>query len=182
MARRRPADKPLSEPTMVRSLTHICITWPQWVKHFVGNGRQNQRLLTYHDIRYLCLAITFENQRCHVQNFKFHTYSIDSKTNTSTVTFQVRVGIGLLWNFMGWFSNACEMCWLYWLTILCKLLPLLTHELIRALILLYAICVDKWQPSVVECIMFCDQIVRLGVHICCTYFGSKYSNIWGISV
>ena len=29
MAWRRPGDKPLSEPMMVRSLTHICITRPQ---------------------------------------------------------------------------------------------------------------------------------------------------------
>ena len=27
----QPGDKPLSEPMMVNSLTHICITWPQWV-------------------------------------------------------------------------------------------------------------------------------------------------------
>ena len=32
MACRQPGDKPLSEPTMVNSLTHICVTWPQWVK------------------------------------------------------------------------------------------------------------------------------------------------------
>ena len=32
MAWRRPGDKPLSEPTLVRSLTHICVTRPQWVK------------------------------------------------------------------------------------------------------------------------------------------------------
>ena len=32
MAWCRPGDKPLSEPMMVRLLTHICITWPQWVK------------------------------------------------------------------------------------------------------------------------------------------------------
>ena len=32
MAWRRPGDKPLSEPMMVRSLTHICVTRPQWVK------------------------------------------------------------------------------------------------------------------------------------------------------
>ena len=32
MAWRRPGDKPLSEPMMVRSLTHICVTQPQWVK------------------------------------------------------------------------------------------------------------------------------------------------------
>ena len=32
MAWRRPGDKPLSEPMMVRFLTHICVTRPQWVK------------------------------------------------------------------------------------------------------------------------------------------------------
>ena len=31
MAWRRPGDKPLSEPMMVRSTTHICVTRPQWV-------------------------------------------------------------------------------------------------------------------------------------------------------
>ena len=31
IAWRRPGDKPLSEPIVVRSLTHICITRPQWV-------------------------------------------------------------------------------------------------------------------------------------------------------
>ena len=36
MAWRRPGDKPLSEPMMVISLTHICVTRPQWVN--VDNG------------------------------------------------------------------------------------------------------------------------------------------------
>ena len=31
MAWRRPGDKPLSEPMMVSSTTHICVTRPQWV-------------------------------------------------------------------------------------------------------------------------------------------------------
>ena len=31
MAWRWPGDKPLSEPMMVSSLTHICVTRPQWV-------------------------------------------------------------------------------------------------------------------------------------------------------
>ena len=31
MAWRRPGDKPLSEPTMYRLPTHICVTQPQWV-------------------------------------------------------------------------------------------------------------------------------------------------------
>ena len=33
MAWRRPGDKPLSEPMLVSSLTHICVTRPQWVKY-----------------------------------------------------------------------------------------------------------------------------------------------------
>ena len=32
MAWRRPGDKPLSEPMMIRLLTHICVIRPQWVK------------------------------------------------------------------------------------------------------------------------------------------------------
>ena len=32
MAWRRPGDKPLSEPRMVRLPTHICFTRPQWVE------------------------------------------------------------------------------------------------------------------------------------------------------
>ena len=39
MAWRRPGDKPLSEPVMVRLLTQICVTRPQWVN-------QNDCLLT----------------------------------------------------------------------------------------------------------------------------------------
>ena len=34
MAWHRPGYKPLSEPMMVRLPTHICVTWPQWVKPF----------------------------------------------------------------------------------------------------------------------------------------------------
>ena len=34
MAWRQPGDKPLSEPMMVRLLTHICVTWPQWVNKY----------------------------------------------------------------------------------------------------------------------------------------------------
>ena len=37
MAWRRPGDKPLSEPMMVSSLTHICVTRPQWVKDNIAS-------------------------------------------------------------------------------------------------------------------------------------------------
>ena len=45
MAWRRPGDKPLSEPMMGSSLTHICVTRPQWVKGAVSY-RFSQGLLT----------------------------------------------------------------------------------------------------------------------------------------
>ena len=39
MAWRRPGDKPLSGPMMVRLPTHICVTQPQWVKwDWAGSG------------------------------------------------------------------------------------------------------------------------------------------------
>ena len=40
MAWRRPGDKPLSEPMVVRLLTHICVTRLQWVKA-TGPYRRN---------------------------------------------------------------------------------------------------------------------------------------------
>ena len=36
MAWRRPGDKPLFEPMMVRLPTHICVTRPQWVEWLLG--------------------------------------------------------------------------------------------------------------------------------------------------
>ena len=38
MAWRRPGDKPLSAPMMVSLLTHICVTWSQWVKVWWPSG------------------------------------------------------------------------------------------------------------------------------------------------
>ena len=45
MAWRRPGDKPLSEPMMVRLMTHICVTRPQWVnKSIQGNDVAGQMI------------------------------------------------------------------------------------------------------------------------------------------
>ena len=46
MAWRRPGDKPLSEPMLVRSLTHICVTRPQWVNQ--DYHPSSEPILTYH--------------------------------------------------------------------------------------------------------------------------------------
>ena len=47
MARRRPGDKPLSEPMMVSLLTHICVTRPQWV-----NGPTSRHSTQFDEGRY----------------------------------------------------------------------------------------------------------------------------------
>ena len=43
MAWRRPGDKPLSGPKMVRLLTHICVTRPQWVNPYQINLVQHSQ-------------------------------------------------------------------------------------------------------------------------------------------
>ena len=48
MAWRRPGDKPLSEPMMVILSTHICVTWPQWVKGYGPSVSTRCFLLTSH--------------------------------------------------------------------------------------------------------------------------------------
>ena len=47
MAWRRPGDKPLSEPMVVRLLTHICVTRPQWVKATGPYQRNNTCTLLF---------------------------------------------------------------------------------------------------------------------------------------
>ena len=58
MAWQRPGDKPLSEPMMVRLLTHICVARPQWVK------------LGYGECRMLYSIYCFESyhEACHLSN------------------------------------------------------------------------------------------------------------------
>ena len=42
-----PGNKPLSEPKMVSLLTHICITWPQWVNCVGKFSPMTQRANTF---------------------------------------------------------------------------------------------------------------------------------------
>ena len=63
MAWRRQGDKPLSEPMMVRSLTHICVTRPQWVRHHLRNQYPIQtdihsRQKPHHHKLFACRAVT----------------------------------------------------------------------------------------------------------------------------
>ena len=54
MAWRRPGVKPLSDPMLVRSLTHICVTRPQWViNDFITSSQPGlKNLFTNNPVRY----------------------------------------------------------------------------------------------------------------------------------
>ena len=45
MAWRRPGNKPLSEPMMVRSTTHICVTGPQWINLNMDMDGSNDQVI-----------------------------------------------------------------------------------------------------------------------------------------
>ena len=66
MAWRRPGNKPLSEPMMVRLPTNICVTRPQWVKYILGRNLWHKCKLHWCMIRiflinYLIPSLTKQN-------------------------------------------------------------------------------------------------------------------------
>ena len=63
MAWRRPGDKPLSEPMVARSPTHMCVTRPQWV-NMVCNGLTLSGLLMHICFRSRVLAWLSNGSGC----------------------------------------------------------------------------------------------------------------------
>ena len=68
-----PGDKPLSQPMMVRLLTHICITRPQWVKKtfnylFIFSFEKSQKKQLYsilHPKKLTPGELTHDTKQCH---------------------------------------------------------------------------------------------------------------------
>ena len=67
MAWRRPGDKPLFEPMMVNSMTHICVTRPQWVNITKYVLRLTNVIINIQDRtrwkRYVCFAYILSRVR-----------------------------------------------------------------------------------------------------------------------
>ena len=81
MAWRRPGDKPLSEPMMVILPTHICVTWPQWVKEFELSeslGRLTESLWCHNEW-------TLSHPHC---SKKFYQHTIDATLDFFFIIFQ----------------------------------------------------------------------------------------------
>ena len=68
MAWRRPGDKPLSEPMMVSSLTHICVTRPQWVKVQHPHQGAEQTTPKVRTNGYIILKLTHANKARAIPN------------------------------------------------------------------------------------------------------------------
>ena len=78
MAWRRPGDKPLSEPMMVRLPTHICVTRPQWV-----NKKNAHERNICSDFRYYTFKIASTSCWGHWVNPKFNlTFHCHFETRT----------------------------------------------------------------------------------------------------
>ena len=73
MAWRRPGDKPLSGPMMVRLPTHICVTRPQWV--YCAHWKDSQHLTNERQILHrtfsLCLSKITEymHRKHHIKQY-----------------------------------------------------------------------------------------------------------------
>ena len=87
MAWRRPGDMPLSEPMMVSSTTHICVTRPQWVK--------NDSIYYIRVIDKVSWAITKLDisNIFYLPNFWNHAFSWSA---------YIKFGIKLCWNPLAW--------------------------------------------------------------------------------
>ena len=74
MAWRRPGDKPLSGPMIVRLPTHICFTRPQWVNSL----HQNKVTIPLNnDVNYS--APRYQVQNCHISHERFSHCSMFSE-------------------------------------------------------------------------------------------------------
>ena len=124
MAWRRPGDKPLSEPMLVRSLTHICVTRPQCVKSHLSLI-QNMDLL-------------FTNICCHSNGYAYH----DDRLREFPHTF-VPISV----------SNISFIIWIFirrWANMTSGQIMVKSHVHVRALYVLLTLCAGNPRRSVMQ--------------------------------
>ena len=126
MTWRRPGDKPLSEPMLVKSLTHICVTRPQWVKGFhdidgLVQERHNSSALAV-ELRLSCtkplisymahLAMTLQWNGHHLMTFTTYVLSDlaggDGRPWGEQISERWTASLHL-WTFQGWMGQAGQM-------------------------------------------------------------------------
>ena len=112
MGWRRPGNKPLSESMMVSLLTHVCVTWPQWVnsvstipihiggclfgQHCACRWLSTSHLQTQywphrrrHDFVKILLIINYFDQRIFLYSFFFKSCKLFSTTRLKSLPFLI---------------------------------------------------------------------------------------------
>ena len=91
MAWRRPGGKPLSDPMMARSLTHICVTRPQWAKL-----RSSQNLVVTPWI--IIISLLFTNAIKYVNLVQSRHYRhYTKKINAKLELLHINIYISMWW-------------------------------------------------------------------------------------
>ena len=87
----RPGDKPLSEPMMVRSLTHICVTQPKWVNNLGFDFvRWKSHCLPLGRISITCTNSVLRNHSQYQGSFKFRLTFQDLKMKSITLILRFK--------------------------------------------------------------------------------------------
>ena len=88
MAWRLPEDKPLSEPMVASLPTHICVTWPQWVKKILNGVIFHKHIcqvwinVSIHQVMgHLCILTWWWDKR------KWMLYSVSTSISFSAKPF-----------------------------------------------------------------------------------------------
>ena len=100
MTWRRPGDKPLSEPIMVRLTTHICVTRPQWVKKWLCYSGHRVALVVHRAQKsvpdsagewptFLPPPLESCSGTANVDGPKFLSYSVDQKLKMSEMLLAI---------------------------------------------------------------------------------------------
>ena len=87
MAWRRSYDKLLSEPMMIRLLTHICVTRPQWVNtSLVTNKIRKQPLAMQRGEKKICSLIVASNRKAGLSLFPINIWYVYNTQNCPSRT------------------------------------------------------------------------------------------------
>ena len=109
MAWRRPGDKPLSEPMVLKLRTHICVTRPQWVKTFnektIWLWRHSKELLFKNHLRKISGKVYNRDLKQHVKWTDMMPFESQKYTSSS------RSHSLVIYSYLGiWFPCFADIC------------------------------------------------------------------------
>ena len=102
MAWRRPGDRPLSEAMMIRLMTHICVTRPQWCLHKMTTISQTKFSNTFFVWKLFYLYENFIDICSLVSSWQYGTIGSDNGLTPKRRQFRIWTNNGVVY----WRKNA----------------------------------------------------------------------------